>query len=1231
MAGTKYTYEIMLDGSKGMASAVKFKQDLEKQLGQIKLTTKVDTKDFQAQLTAATQAGAKEAGDGVKLAMQSSVKAFQREASRMGPKTFFEPMQESLKKGIKQPTQEAVNSLNQLRTAMASAHEATAKMGIGVDQWMDASKVDKWGIALQAAQRKIWGVRGFGYQMEARGRGIMMGAGATAGGMAASAKAYLDYSEPLNRAARNMELNAENTAWLDRELRSLAGSVSLFSPKEQAEQLYLWAAATGEVAESQEDIGRTLKNTQEVQKLAALGMISQANAVETTTDIMSQYQLSVDDTEKIVATMVKVAAVSKAEVGDLGLAFRYAGARAEASNTSFEETAATLQILSGFGMRGSMAGRGLARLMENLIAPSAAARKEMDALFESAFGTTAEQKLRTAQGEFVGLGEAINILAEATATLPDAMARQEFVSRITTQNASRVLIPLLEMQLEARKQNIDAIQATENILNGLVGTHEQAYMSMVEDTYGYTVSSKSAVETTQDQWQQFLQSVPGRFKATSSEVQGALTTIGESVLQYALPQIEDLVDKFTSLANVIEENDWVIDFTIRGVKWAAGLGALLIAGGKIITIYADVKAIAMAAAMRDAANKQVAAATEMLAAARLQVGGGAAGATGIARTAGGALLPSAAAAGGAGAPGAISSVTTGLVALGIALPVLVAGILALDKKIRMQLQQAEEIDDVFKAYTLEQRMAIIYGPQGPNKTMSGPAGEQSPFIYDRGQKRIEWRGLNIEATEEDVDRYLENLGLTAQTFLEQVGDSIQLAQTSAETMIEQSATDRQAALELAATTTTRAEAELMDRIPGVQVDFFERSALGMDQLVAKMREATGPGHALEDIFRAIDGYLGDAVDALGRVASIASAGGVLTDIPTAEQLGSQLQGGILSGWQEIRGLGDVLSPAQVREWGMEYTSELAQVYMRNRHAEQWQLDLAVDAFKRSWDERIQKTRDSVTEMGRAQEEYQKNVERAQGQMRSFVGGLLTPTQVTAEDVWETEQGIYDDKWDEYPRRLRAALAGSPDFEKMIPEGLDEQGRARWVQNEIKAFYAGLRPDMVDWDALAADFNEKMQVEQGKERLIDIALTKLGERGISMEREDVAAFFGLTSPAEQAYFGGQTPSQVGESMNTAMQSAMSHVEFAQDDVDIVSSSFAGKFRGGLEIEFGGIGWTTLVTNAWTSDFEDNKSLVEGLGRAFAAPLVTGLQAELESYNFIMLIVSIVMKRIREALD
>lgn len=143
-----------------------------------------------------------------------------------------------------------------------------------------------------------------------------------------------------------------------------------------------------------------------------------------------------------------------------------------------------------------------------------------------------------------------------------------------------------------------------------------------------SLSAKNYIDNTKES-----NAITKEWAASSQKVQDAQMRIGKVSAEAILPLYEKLADIASKAADFAEKHPGVIEGGLKASIVAAGLGGIGLLVAKGITLYADIKMIAVgdmqllaAKIMADAANKQVLAATEAA---------GAKGAGTIATTAGG--------------------------------------------------------------------------------------------------------------------------------------------------------------------------------------------------------------------------------------------------------------------------------------------------------------------------------------------------------------------------------------------------------------------------------------------------------------------------------------------------------------------------------------------------------------------------------------------------------------------
>jgi len=1262
-----------MDANQATATAKRFARDLQRQLNSLSVKGTVDLRGWRSQFKvvekAAKESGER-AGNEYAKAMEKASKRIMSFSAQIGLPNAGK-MESALNRAMANPTKEAAANIALVESKFAKFQSQVSKMGVAPEDWMGAGNWERQMMALQAAQRRVWGIRGMGAQAQMYGR-EMMGAGmAGLGGAAMAGKQYAEFAEPLGRAARNLELNAQLTAELDAKLRDLAGTASMFKPEEQASGLYQWAAATGEVVNSSGDLDALLGKVGDVQKLAHLGMVDYGTAVEAVTDIMSQFQLHTSETSMVTATLVKVAAVSKAEISDLAEAFKYVGTYAAQTNTSFNDTAAILQLLSQYGMRGSMAGRGMARLMENLIAPSKEAKAALDALFKAEFGRS--NVLVDQKGQFVGMAEAIRLMAAATEDLTEA-ERAEFVARITTQNAARVLLPLLGAEIEARKLNISAISETGKILNDTADESTQAFVKMSRDVLGIEVSTKSAAETFQDQWTQMLESVDGRLKMLEASFNSTMVSIGRVVVNEALVPMEELAEVLRTVGDWASRNPSQIGAILKGMAWTVAIGALIAALGKGLTIYADYKAIAMAAMMKSSVDEFGIWVAAFTAAVETMPVADAIGAANRAVASAGGTFG--AGAGGAAAAGA--GVNALLKKFG---PLLVMWIMNALSNATVEAAQTREkqyrsLEELTGGPLTAAQQEALFGAMTPGRTggIAG-AGETTgyrsggPFSQDiqvsgryyRVERRSGGETVLAEASPDELYQYLASQGL-AETETERVvkandamaerwaalGRSYQtllFAERGAISDSEAYGESLKEGSQRAGIPSTRAPTpgaivqrrggpmpkpwmpEGMEWITGMEAERLLELANALGLNIEKLGLF---GESVRDAKYALEAFTGDAV--IDSIMMLREAGNA---IPTGLDLAQWAGAGASTAWGSAKNLlGIGYDPKQIAAMQDDYLTGLQQALTTASTMSSWEAELYLQAYTDAFTGMVQENLDAHKQMTKnaeqAAKDQQKLYEQAQQGLRGFAERALTPTQVTGEDVDATRAGAYKDKWDEEVRRMRAAMKGSSKWKDMIPGDIWSQGADAayaWGENWINQFYAGMKPEAINWKALLDSIEQALAMEAGKKNLVETVLQKLAEeRGITATSEQVLQALGLTGvlPMGPGMAAGMasTPEAYAEQALAMAENIIGPLgtQLGQVDMTSASSAMVQNLTKGIGTEADKYPWVDTLKNSLDTQLGkgENKTELINAGKKIGGLLWTGVYEAFEEANIVWVI-------------
>lgn len=112
--------------------------------------------------------------------------------------------------------------------------------------------------------------------------------------------------------------------------------------------------------------------------VAKAGDINTGRAADITSNILSAFDLSADETERVANTLVAVFTRSNVTMEMLGDTMKYAAPLAETLNISVEEAAAMSGILGSAGIQGGQSGRAMAQIYKRLAAPTKAAFGAME-------------------------------------------------------------------------------------------------------------------------------------------------------------------------------------------------------------------------------------------------------------------------------------------------------------------------------------------------------------------------------------------------------------------------------------------------------------------------------------------------------------------------------------------------------------------------------------------------------------------------------------------------------------------------------------------------------------------------------------------------------------------------------------------------------------------------------------------------------------------------------------
>lgn len=258
--------------------------------------------------------------------------------------------------------------------------------------------------------------------------------------------------------------NAQAEA-LERTARVL-GASTRFSAQESAEGLLFLARAGFDVDQAIAALPATLN-------LAQAGMLGLGQAADLASNVVSQFSLRAEETERVADALVVVSNRANTSVSQLGDALKFAGPVAAQLGNDVETTAAALGVLGDRGIQATLAGTGLRTSLLALASPSREAEQTIKRL-----GLSLDE-VNPERNDLVSIFERFG---EAQLTASDAAdifgKRNAAVALILSQNTDRIR----ELTVAQTAQAGEAERLAE-IMDATLGGSLKALRSSIEEVF----------------------------------------------------------------------------------------------------------------------------------------------------------------------------------------------------------------------------------------------------------------------------------------------------------------------------------------------------------------------------------------------------------------------------------------------------------------------------------------------------------------------------------------------------------------------------------------------------------------------------------------------------------------------------------------------------------------------------------------------------------------------------
>lgn len=201
---------------------------------------------------------------------------------------------------------------------------------------------------------------------------------------------------------------------------------SIFSSAETAETMYhIVSTGLGQTKSGYLDVSSSIKNADNANKLATLGMYDSSEAAVHLAVIMKQFNMGTGESQRVLDGLSYAAAQSATEIPKLAEAMKYAGVVAHQSGLGFEDTLAMMMKLADAGIRGVDMGERLRGILKRLSDPSREAKK--------AFKEMGIEMVKE-NGEARSLFERLDMLKKALRGVPSGK-REEYLGKIFEQRS----------------------------------------------------------------------------------------------------------------------------------------------------------------------------------------------------------------------------------------------------------------------------------------------------------------------------------------------------------------------------------------------------------------------------------------------------------------------------------------------------------------------------------------------------------------------------------------------------------------------------------------------------------------------------------------------------------------------------------------------------------------------------------------------------------------------------
>lgn len=362
------------------------------------------------------------------------------------------------------------------------------------------------------------------------------------------------------------------------------GSTTQFTASQAGEAMEYMAMAGWKTEEM-------LSAVEPLMNLAAAAGADLGTTSDIVTDAMTAFGLSATDTVRVVKDgmemdvnaveyfadiLAAASSNSNTNVTMLGESFKYAASLAGALGYSVNDVAVALGLMANTGIKSTMGGTSLSRIIQNMAKPSEQAATAMEALGISLYDTKGQTKsLRDIMVDFRNAAKANNVdLAEMTRNV-EKLDEQFASGKISEEEYENKLAELTAGSGDFLA-NITAIAGARGLpgLLAIMNATDEDFAKLtaaIDNSTGAAAKMKAVM----------LDNVKGDVTLLNSALEGleiTLFKLGENGLRNVIKRATELVDKFRTADPAIQSG------TLRIAALAAAAGPVMAAMGGIISL-----------------------------------------------------------------------------------------------------------------------------------------------------------------------------------------------------------------------------------------------------------------------------------------------------------------------------------------------------------------------------------------------------------------------------------------------------------------------------------------------------------------------------------------------------------------------------------------------------------------------------------------------------------------------